>query len=159
LTIKNFQNQEICKVLVLLPIKLPKMGTNRRTFVKQSIAMAAAPSIIDSASKPDQKKINSFIHHVFFYLNDTSPAGVAKLVEGLKALSKVKTIGTYHVGIPADTNRDVIVNDYTVSWCLFFRTPEAQQKYQVDPIHLKFVEDYKHLWNKVVVYDSETYKF
>ncbi len=135
------------------------MENSRRNFVKQSLAMAAAPSIIDSAVKPDQKKINTFIHHVFFYLHDSSPAGIAVLMEGLKLLSKVKTIQSYHVGTPAATNRDVIVNDYTVSWCLFFRTEDNEKKYQVDPIHLKFVEDYKHLWHKVVVYDTVTYKF
>ena len=30
----------------------------------------------------------------------------------------------------------------------------AQDAYQIDPIHLAFVENYKHLWTKVVVYDS-----
>jgi hypothetical protein len=30
----------------------------------------------------------------------------------------------------------------------------GQDAYQVDPIHVKFVEENQHLWNKVIVYDS-----
>jgi len=31
---------------------------------------------------------------------------------------------------------------------------EEEEVYQKHPIHLKFVEDYSHLWEKVIVYDS-----
>jgi hypothetical protein len=75
-------------------------------------------------------------------------------VEGLKKLSKVKTIKTFHIGQPADTSRDVIDGSYAISWFTMFDNGADQQSYQVDPIHLKFIEECSSLWNKVVVYDS-----
>jgi hypothetical protein len=37
---------------------------------------------------------------------------------------------------------------------VLFKDKADQDAYQVDPIHLKFVEQYAHLWSRVVVYDS-----
>ena len=96
-----------------------------------------------------------FVHHVYFWLkNPRSEDDHAKLIEGLKKLSKVNTIKKFYIGIPAATNRDVIERSYSISWLLFFDDPSAQDSYQTDPIHLKFVEECSSLWNKVVVYDS-----
>lgn len=98
---------------------------------------------------------NVFLHHAFFWLND--PSNVAdrdKLVEGLAKLSAVNTIKNFHIGKPADTNRDVIERGYAVSWYVQFDNAADQASYQTDPIHLKFIEDCKHLWSKVIVYDS-----
>ncbi len=98
---------------------------------------------------------NMFIHHVYFWLkNPSSEEDRSKLLDGLEKLSKVKTIKMFHIGKPADTNRDVIERSYSVSWMLIFENKEDQDSYQVDPIHLKFVDECKHLWSKVVVYDS-----
>ncbi|PWT95894.1 MAG: transcription-repair coupling factor [Bacteroidetes bacterium] len=96
-----------------------------------------------------------FIHHVFFWLNNpNSEIDKQKLIEGLRKLSSVKTIRNFYIGKPANTNREVIETSYSISWCLFFESPADQDSYQVDPIHLKFVEECKHLWSKVVVFDS-----
>ena len=78
----------------------------------------------------------------------------AKLLEGLEKLKKVPTIRLVHVGTPAPTNRDVINKDYDVSWLCFFDNLDEEEIYQKHPIHLKFVEEYSHLWEEVIVYDS-----
>jgi hypothetical protein len=96
-----------------------------------------------------------FIHHVYFWLhNPLSEADKKSLLEGLQKLSKASTIKSFYIGIPADTRRDVIDSSYSISWLLFFNNAADQDNYQVDPIHLKFVEECKHLWKKVVVYDT-----
>lgn len=98
---------------------------------------------------------NIFIHHVFFWLKN--PADISddnKLIEGLKKLSAVKTIKSFHIGKPAGTNREVIDTSYSVSWLLIFANKEDQDNYQTDPVHLKFVDDCSNLWSKVVVYDT-----
>ncbi len=96
-----------------------------------------------------------FIHHVYFWLNSPgSEEDRLKLIEGLKKLSNVRTIKKFYIGLPADTNRDVIDRSYSVSWLLFFDDKAAQDSYQTDPIHLKFVEECSSLWKKVIVYDS-----
>jgi hypothetical protein len=93
-----------------------------------------------------------FIHHVYFWLNrPESREDFDELVAGLKKLSAVETIRTFYIGKPANTNRDVIDRSYSVSWLLLFNNKADQDSYQTDPIHLKFVEECKHLCKKVVV--------
>ena len=97
---------------------------------------------------------NTFIHHVFFWLKENDESNREQLIEGLKKLSSVSTIKQYHIGVPANTNREVIENTYNVSWMILFDNAADQDSYQVDPIHLNFVKEYSHLWHKVVVYDT-----
>ena len=97
---------------------------------------------------------NSFIHHVFFWLKENNESNRQQLIEGLQKLSAAKTIKQFHIGVPANTNRDVIENTYNVSWMVLFDSAADQDSYQVDPIHLDFVKECSHLWNKVTVFDS-----
>jgi Stress responsive A/B Barrel Domain len=98
---------------------------------------------------------NVFIHHVFFWLAEPENAENRKLlIEGLKKLSTAPTIQRFHIGEPAGTSREVIDASYSVSWCLFFASTLDQDRYQVDPIHLRFVDECKHLWKRVQVYDT-----
>jgi hypothetical protein len=102
---------------------------------------------------PEEK--NLFIHHVFFWLaNPQSATDRDQLITGLRKLSKVSTIKKFHIGRPAGTLREVIDTSYTISWWIFFSNAADQQSYQIDPIHLRFVEECSHLWNRVLVYDS-----
>jgi hypothetical protein len=130
---------------------------SRRDFISTTGKVALAGStgifVINSSSVMTAK--NMFIHHVYFWLkNPSNFEDRQKLIEGLEKLSKVKTIKMFHLGKPADTNRDVIDTSYSVSWLLVFDDKASEESYQVDPIHLNFVETCKHLWQKVVVYDS-----
>jgi hypothetical protein len=97
-----------------------------------------------------------FAHNVYFWLKRTgNQEDRAQLIEGLRKLSAVTTIKTFHIGTPAATDRDVIERSYAVAWCTTFRNKADQDSYQSDPIHLAFVRDCAALWEKVVVYDSE----
>ncbi|MET0392767.1 MAG: Dabb family protein [Chitinophagaceae bacterium] len=130
---------------------------SRRKFIGHAGKTALAGSVI-FATGPQQagkNMKNVFIHHVYFWLkNAGSAADQDKLAEGLQKLSGVKTIRQYHIGKPAATSRDVIDTSYALSWLVVFDNDADQASYQTDPIHLKFVEDYAHLWQKVIVYDS-----
>jgi hypothetical protein len=130
--------------------------STRREFIANTGKAMVAGGLVTLAENGDPVMVeNKFIHHVYFWLkNSGSKEDRAKLIEGLQKLSKVKTIKTFHIGQPADTNRDVIERSYAISWFTMFDNATDQQSYQVDPIHLKFVEDYSHLWSKVIVYDS-----
>ena len=97
---------------------------------------------------------NTFIHHVYFWLNENNDSNRQQLIEGLQKLSSVTTIQQFHIGVPAATDRGVIDNSYSVSWMLLFGSAEDQDSYQVDPIHVDFVKTCSHLWSKVVVFDS-----
>ncbi|HEY5367815.1 MAG TPA: Dabb family protein [Hanamia sp.] len=98
---------------------------------------------------------NGFIHHVYFWLkNPESHSDFEQLIDGLQKLSKVKTIQQFHIGKPAATRREVIDSTYSVSWLLVFEDKDGHDSYQVDPIHLKFVEECAPLWSRVVIYDT-----
>ena len=98
---------------------------------------------------------NVFVHHVFFWLKEPgNQLSQQQLIEGLQQLSTVATITSFHIGKPAATDRGVIDATYSISWLLIFNTAVDQDSYQVDPIHLNFVKECAHLWDKVVVYDT-----
>lgn len=130
--------------------------TTRRKFLSDTGKTAlAAGSGIFVLNNTEMTANNMFIHHVYFWLkNPTNTDDRQRLIEGLQKLSKVKTIKMFHIGKPADTNREVIDSSYAISWMLIFENKAAQDSYQVDPIHLDFVKQCQHLWSKVVVYDS-----
>ena len=128
----------------------------RRQFIADSGKIAAGAGLFTLADDKSNKTAkNMFVHHVYFWLKDPeSKEDLQKLIEGLKKLTRIKYIRMFHIGVPADTNRDVIETGYSISWLNIFDNKEDEEKYQVDPIHLKFVEECSSLWSKVIVYDS-----
>lgn len=130
------------------------MKDNSRRKFLQNAGLATLASVSPLAAEPEKTK-ELFIHHVYFYLkNKNNAQDEAKLIEGLKKLAKVPTIQYVHIGTPAATGRPVIVKDYAISWMCFFKNIIEEEIYQTDPIHLEFIRDYSHLWEKVVIYDS-----
>lgn len=132
---------------------------NRRSFIKKaaaSVALAGMVPMAQTASAGEVKITGALIHHVFFWLKEPkNEAHKKQLVDALKKLLKVGTIRMSHIGFPAGTeSRDVVDHSYSVSFMVVFDDQAGQDTYQVHPIHLKFVEENSHLWNKVVVYDS-----
>ena len=98
----------------------------------------------------------TFIHTVYFWMKeDVTDAQKADFFKnGCGALAKCPTIQNVFYGPPAMTPREVVDNSYDVAWICHFATPEDQEAYQKEPIHLKFIEDYSHLWERVQVYDN-----
>lgn len=127
---------------------------SRRRFIGNLAMTAPVAAALVSAPIFAEKK-GMFIHHVYFWLkNAGNNEDKAKLVEGLKKLSKVKTIKNFYIGQPAATKREVIDSSYDVSWLLFFDSAADEEIYQNDPVHLKFIQECSSLWQKVVVYDT-----
>tara|TARA_B100000989_G_scaffold104060_1_gene76233 strand:+ start:287 stop:700 length:414 start_codon:yes stop_codon:yes gene_type:complete len=97
------------------------------------------------------------IHHVFFWLkNPDSESDKQQLIEGLNTLGSIDEVKVLLVGKPASTiKREVVDNSFDVSELMIFDSVEAQDAYQVHPIHTEFVQSYSHLWERVVVYDMK----
>ena len=97
------------------------------------------------------------IHSVFFWLDEgLSDEEEADFLEGVKSLKDISHIKYAYIGPPSPTEaRGVVDNTYSYALLVHFDNVEAQNAYQVDPIHLKFVETHKDKWTKVVVYDSD----
>ncbi len=132
---------------------------NRRSFIKKVAAGLTLGGLFPLSKKAmagEIKVTGALVHHVFFWLKDPKNETHKKqLLEGLNELRNVTTIKMSHIGFPAGTeNRDVVDHSYSISYMALFDNQAGQDAYQIDPIHLKFVEKYQHLWSKVVVYDS-----
>ncbi|MCU0420921.1 MAG: Dabb family protein [Cyclobacteriaceae bacterium] len=131
------------------------MKTTRRTFI--ATASAAALTATTPTPLMAQKPTPKLIHHVFFWLNNVeSGEDRKKLLEGLRTLGKIETVRDFRIGRPARTEkREVIDDSYTFSLFTVFDDVTGHDAYQVHPIHLKFIDENKHLWAKVQVYDVE----
>ncbi len=96
-----------------------------------------------------------FIHQVYFWLaQPESKQDRKELEEGLKKLTSIPAILYCHMGVPAETRREVIDSSFSISWLVIFSTAQDQDIYQEHPIHLDFVTHCSHLWKKVLVFDS-----
>lgn len=128
---------------------------SRRTFVASAVALGASTAA-HAIPAMTQKNKRQLAHHVFFWLkNRDSKDDLNKLLEGLRTLEKIESVRKINIGVPASTEkRDVVDNSYSASELIFFDDVAGQDAYQVHPIHKKFVENYSHLWEKVIVYDS-----
>jgi hypothetical protein len=132
---------------------------NRRNFIKKAAAALAVAGLIPLSKKTMASEIKitgALVHHVYFWLKEPkNEAHKKQLLTGLNQLATVKNIKMSHIGFPAGTeNRDVVDHSYSISYMVMFDNQADQDAYQIDPIHLKFVDNNQHLWSKVIVYDS-----
>lgn len=123
--------------------------------VKELKEKIAAMEKTAATPTPDE---TGFVHTVFFWMNedvtDEQKANFAK--NGLGELVKVSSIYKSYFGPPAETPREVVDNSYDFALICHFKNKNDQDAYQIDPIHLKFIEDFKDLWKEVIVYDNLT---
>jgi hypothetical protein len=131
---------------------------DRRNFMMKLAAGMAATSLVTVSIKVNARELpmkKLLVHHVFFWLKDPNNPEARKAFEnGLQALVKVPQIQSYHLGTPVESTREVVDDSFTYSYIAFFKNNENQNIYQSHPIHLKFIEDCQHLWEKVIVYDA-----
>ena len=113
------------------------------------------PQPTSSTASEEVESIPGFVHGVYFWLKKDNPELVDEFIkEGLPKLAAVPSIQSVSWGPPAGTPRDVVDNSYDLAWIVTFKSAEDQDKYQVDPIHLEFVEKYKSIFDHVQVYDN-----
>lgn len=96
-------------------------------------------------------------HNVYFWLKPgLTPAQRAEFRAGVETLAGIKSTECVTVGAPAATEKRPVIDDtYDVALIVQCRDVAAQNAYQVDPIHLAFVEKFKTFWARVQIYDSE----
>ncbi len=129
--------------------------SNRRNFIAAAAALGAGTTLSAMPIGPARAK-KPLARHVFFWLkNPSSMEDRDKLVEGVKTLAKIETVKEIHAGVLAATEkRDVVDTSWQVSELMFFSDLEGQRTYQTHPVHLDFIKNYGHLWEKVIVYDA-----
>nr|WP_287936017.1 Dabb family protein [Algoriphagus sp.] len=93
------------------------------------------------------------IHQVYFWLHKESDLKEF-MTDAAPMLGRCKDVAQFIMGTPASTEkREVVDHSFHVSCTLFFDSLEAQAAYQVDPLHLDFIQKYSHMWKSVKVYD------
>ena len=98
-----------------------------------------------------------FVHHVFFWMKEgINPNDFKTFEKGVSTLPKIELVKFGDVGKPAGTNRPIIERSYAYSLLLVFENKAAHDEYQTHPIHLKFIENCSMLWERVLIYDSES---
>lgn len=94
-------------------------------------------------------------HHVLFWLKaDTTEDQKSAFREGLESLRGVESVGEMYIGTPAPISRAVVDTTYTFSLNIIFKDLEAHDVYQVHPLHKAFLEEFRVLFDKVVIYDA-----
>lgn len=98
----------------------------------------------------------NFAHTVYFWLkNPDSPADRLAFETSLRTfLDNSAYAKTQFIGKPPKASRDVVDGSFTYSLIVTFESAEAQQLYQDEAPHKKFVTEASGLWSKVIVYDS-----
>jgi len=97
------------------------------------------------------------VHSVYFWLRPAlTPAERAHFRSEVQKLSAIRTVGKLYVGAPAGiAKRDVTDRSFDLALTILFSDGPAHDAYQVDPVHLAFVEGNKASWTRVQVFDSE----
>jgi hypothetical protein len=98
------------------------------------------------------------IHNVFFWLRkDLTPSDLQEFEKGLRALTTDPGVRTGYFGVPGKTlERPVVETTYSYGLILVFDDVAAEGRYQNTPVHVKFLEDHKPMFERVVVYDVQS---
>lgn len=97
------------------------------------------------------------VHSVFFWLKpELTDAQRAEFLRGLESLKGIAAIRQIYIGAPAATQKRPVIDDsYSYALTTIFDNLAGQDAYQVDPLHLAFVQNCKQFWNRVQIYDAE----
>jgi hypothetical protein len=130
--------------------------SNRRKFIAATASLAVGTVVASAMPLTIKENKYPVVHHVFFWLkNPASKEDRDQLIAGVKTLAKIETVRELRVGVVANTEkRDVVDNSWAVSELMFFSDLAGQATYQNHPVHLEFIKNCSHLWEKVIVYDA-----
>jgi hypothetical protein len=97
------------------------------------------------------------VHTVFFWLKpDLNEEEKAQFQAGVESLATIESMEQVLIGTPANTTKRPVIDDsYDCALTVILGDIDAHDLYQEDPIHLKFVEECAHLWEKAKIYDAD----
>jgi len=128
------------------------MGT-ARTLLCVVLAAASAASAAEPEAKKDSP--GTIVHSVYFWLKDTATKEDAEnlIRDSRKLLAPLPCVKRLDIGKPLGTGRGVVDGSYHVGLVVTFDDQTGYDTYVKHPNHLKLVETYKALWQKIIVYD------
>ena len=98
-----------------------------------------------------------FSHVVIFWTDPAQPNATEELIAGANHyLKPIPGFLSFHVGKMVGSHRPVVDQSYQVALNFVFPSKQAQDDYQVHPLHVEFVEKvFKRVCKKAVIYDFE----
>lgn len=131
----------------------------RRSLIKKMLGSLALGTLFTSIHGKSEVKYEghgNFKHVVFFWLKNPDVKEENKrFLNNLRHfIQHVDVIKSSHIGIPADTSRDVIDNTYSYCLIVTFNNKAEHDIYQEHQKHKEFIQHSEDLWEKVLVYDS-----
>ena len=96
-----------------------------------------------------------FSHVVIFWTDPAQPNAATELLAGVNQyLKPIPGVLHFHAGKMVGSQRPVVEQSYQVALNLVYANKQAQDDYQVHPLHVDFIEKvFKRVCTKVVVYD------
>ena len=96
-----------------------------------------------------------FSHVVIFWTDPAKPEAADEVIAGAKKyLQPIPGLTHFHVGKMVGSTRPVVDQSYQVALNTAFASKQAQDDYQVHPLHLEFIAQYvKPFVKNVTVYD------
>ncbi len=96
------------------------------------------------------------IHTVFFWLkSDLDAAQRTAFQRGVDSLAGIKCADAVYIGTPAATDRPVVDRSYDISLTVLMKDMAVHDAYQIDPLHKKFLEEFRDYWERIVIYDAD----
>jgi len=94
---------------------------------------------------------------VIFWTDPDDPRSADKLIAGAEQyLKPIPGVKSFHIGRMVKSQRPVVDQTYQVALNLVFENKQAQDDYQLHPMHVEFVEKvFKKVSKRCVVYDFE----
>ncbi len=98
-----------------------------------------------------------FSHVVIFWTDPKNPTAADELIAGANQyLKPIPGVTFFHIGKMVGSHRPVVEQTYQVALNVVFTSKQAQDDYQVHPLHLDFVEKVlKKNCSRAVIYDFE----
>lgn len=96
-------------------------------------------------------------HMVYFTLHDESPASIDAMIAAChKYLNHHPGLVYFSVGkLNKSLARPVNDHGYHIALNVVFDSMESHDAYQIEPRHLKFIEEHKPSWKQVRIFDSD----
>ena len=97
-----------------------------------------------------------FYHCVHFWLRDgLSDDELSQFADALRGLGECETVKSVRVGVPAQTQREVVDNSFAYQLLVIFDDKAGHDAYQDnDQRHQDFIDNFNTFWTKVLIYDS-----
>jgi hypothetical protein len=97
------------------------------------------------------------IHTVIFWLKkNLSSEDRSQFFQGVEKLRDIQSVKHNFIGSPASTAKRPVVDDtYDCALTVVLKDLKDHDSYQVDPIHLNFIKECSHLWEKVQIFDAD----